>query len=94
MGFGVDSDSDGVWILIFCHGFLFFWIRMVGFWIPRGLGWIQIGWFGLTWWRCGMVATLVGGVWSSWVTVVALFGRRWFGGSVIVMFFAHCVGLI
>ena len=41
-----------------------------------------------------MVATLVGGVWSLWVTVVALFGRRWFGGFVIVMFFAHCVGLI
>ena len=80
----------------FGFGWLDFGFQLVGFWIPRGLGWIQIGWFGLTWWRCGggMVATLVGGVWSSWVTVVALFGCCWFGGFVIVMFFAHCVGLI
>ena len=44
-----------------------------------GLGWIQIGWFGLAWWWCGggVVVTVVGGVWSSWVTVVALFGYRW-----------------
>ena len=80
----------------FGFGWLDFGFQLVGLWIPRGLGWIRIGWFGLTWWWCGggMVATVVGGVWSSWVTVVALLGRRWFGGSVIVMFFAHCVGLI
>ena len=32
MGFRVDSDFDGGWILIFCYGFFFFfWIWMVGF---------------------------------------------------------------
>ena len=35
--FGVDSDSDGVLILIFCYGFLIGWIligwTLVGFWI-------------------------------------------------------------
>ena len=71
------------------------------------LGWIQIDWFGLTWWCGGGVAvTVVGHVWSSWVIVVGLFGRRWSlcwvclvvvgpGGSVLIrFFFAHCIGLI
>ena len=43
-----------------------------------GLGLARIGWFDLAWWWCGggVVAIVVGGVWSSWVTMVGLFGRR------------------
>ena len=54
------------------------WVLILGE-FRWGLGWIQIGWFGLAWWWCGggVVVTVVGGVWSSWVTVVALFGYRW-----------------
>ena len=50
MGFRVDSDFDGVWILIFCYGFLFF-----GLWILMRLGFSTdwMVWFGLAWWWCG-----------------------------------------
>ena len=64
MGFGVDSDFDGVWILIFCNGFCFLdldgWIFCYGFlffglWIPMRFGFSTdwLVWFGLAWWWCG-----------------------------------------
>ena len=39
MEFGVVSDSDGVWILIFCYGFLFFGFGWLDF-----LLWIFVFW--------------------------------------------------
>ena len=54
----------------------------------------------------GVVVTVVGHVWSSWVNMVGLFSRRWLlwwsalsllvlvGFVLVLFFFAHCVGLI
>ena len=39
MGFGMDSDSDGFWILTFCYGFLFFGFGWLNF-----LLWIFVFW--------------------------------------------------
>ena len=62
MGFGVDSNFDGVWMLIFCYGFLFF-----GLWIPMGFGFSTdwLVWFGLAWWwwRGGWYKMILGGGW-------------------------------
>ena len=77
MGFGVDSNSDGVWILIFCYGFLF--LDSDGWILDSDGVWVGFGLVGLVWRSGGggMVVTVVGGVWLSWVTVVGLFGRHW-----------------
>ena len=65
----MDSDSDGVLILIFCYGFLIGWIligwTLVAFWIQ--ICWtldFGFGLVGLGWRYSGGV---VGGVWSLWV---------------------------
>ena len=50
MGFRVDSDFDGVCILIFCYGFLFF-----GLWIPMRFG-FSTDW--LVWHSGGVVVDI------------------------------------
>ena len=78
----MDSDSDGVLILIFCYGFLIGWIligwTLVGFWIQicwiLDLDWlVWVGVIVVVWWvvfgHCGSV---IGGGWFDYVTQ-----RRW-----------------
>ena len=64
MGFGVDSDSNDVSILIFFYGFLFFgfgwldfllWIFVFGLWIPMRFG-FSTDW--LVWHSGGVVVDI------------------------------------
>ena len=80
MGFGVDSDYDGVWILIFCHGFLFFWIRMVGFWIPIG-------------WTLDSKGFRLDSDWLVWFDMVAVWHGGDSGGWCLVVV-GHCGGSV
>ena len=86
MGFRLDSNSNGVLILIFCYGFLFFgfgWLdfgfQQVGLWDSDGV-WVGFGLVGLGWrggHGGGVGVTVVGRVWLSWVIVVGLFCLHW-----------------
>ena len=93
MGFRLDSNFDGVLILIFCYGFLFFGFGWLDFGIPIGFGldsdglvWVgMVGMVVVWWWRggdcsrsCLVVVGHCGGfVWLSLVTMAGLFGRCW-----------------
>ena len=76
MGFRLDSNFDGIFMFIFCYEFLFFgfgWLDFgfrLDFGISMGLGWAG-GHGG------GVVVTMVGHVWSSWVNMVGLFSCHW-----------------
>ena len=60
MGFRLDSNFDGVLILIFCYGFLFFGFGWLEFGIPIGFG-LDSYW--LVW--VGMVGMVVVWCWRG-----------------------------
>ena len=73
--------SDGVFILIFCYGFLFFgfkWLdfgfRLIGLWIPMGFG--------------------LDSDWLIWVDVVVWWWRGGDCGGSCLVVVGHCGGFV
>ena len=50
MGFRVDSDFDGGWILIFCYGFFFFFLDLGGWVFCYGFLFFGFGWLDFLLW--------------------------------------------